>query len=379
MRPTCLEVDLDALRRNFAAARDLAEGGPLLVAVKGNAYGHGLVPVSRTLLDAGAAFLGVATVDEGAALRAAGIEAPILVMGGYLPEEAPDLVAARLRAAVFTAEQVEPLAAAARAAGESLAVHVKVDTGMGRIGFAPDAAPALLKRIMATDGLAVEGVYTHFAEADLADSPAAAEQLSTLLKVHAELGPDAARIPYWHAANSAAVMRRLAPPGGGPAPPALYRPGIMLYGQPPDRDFVPPVPLAPVATWKCRLIQVKRVPAGTPISYGRTFVTGRESRIATLPVGYADGYRRALSSRGKVLVQGRRVPVVGRVCMDMTMVDVTDLPDAVAVGDEAVLLGRQGDAEITATEIADTCATIAYDILCGVSERVPRRYVGSRV
>jgi alanine racemase len=255
---------------------------------------------------------------------------------------------------------------------------VKVDTGMGRIGFPADGAAAAIRRIQSHPQLRVEGVFTHFAEADLADSPAAEAQLERLAKVHAELGPEADRIGYWHATNSAALMRRLRPRGAAGPLRTLHRPGIMLYGEAPAPEFVPPVPLHPVATWKARLVQVKRVPAGTPLSYGRTHVTARESRIGTLPVGYADGYRRALSNQGQVLVRGRRVPVVGRVCMDMTLVDLTDLPTEVAEGEEAVLLGRQGEGAVGAAEIAALCGTIAYDILCGISERVPRRYAGSR-
>jgi len=373
MRPTWLEVDLRALLANYRAAARLADGGPVLAVVKGNAYGHGLVPVARALAGAGAAYLGVATVGEGSSLRAAGLEAPVLLLGGYLPDEAPEIVALRLTPAVFAEAHVAPLAAAARAAGVRLAVHLKVDTGMGRIGVPAEAAPALLRRMLADPDLEVEGVFSHFAEADLADSPAANDQLARLLKVRAEVGPAGGAIRFWHTANSAALMRRL---GAGGDVPVLYRPGIMLYGHPPAQGFAVPVPLTAVGTWKARVIQVKRVPAGTPISYGRTFVTARESVIATLPVGYADGYPRALSNRGRVLLQGVPVPVAGRVCMDMTMVDVTDLHAPVAIGDEAVLMGVQGNAAITATEVAEACGTIAYDILCAVSERVPRRYVG---
>jgi len=279
-------------------------------------------------------------------------------------------VALRLTPTVFAAEQVTPLAASARSAGVRLEVHLKVDTGMGRIGVPVAGAADLLRRLLGDPDLRVEGVFSHFAEADLADSPAAQDQLARLLKVRAELGPAADAIPYWHTANSAALMRRLS--AGGDVP-VLYRPGIMLYGHPPAAGFSVPVPLTPVGTWKARVIQVKRVPAGTPISYGRTFVTPRESVIATLPVGYADGYPRHLSNKGRVLLQGVPVAVAGRVCMDMTMVDVTDLPGPVAVGDEAVLMGAAP--EVTATAIAEACGTIAYDILCAVSERVPRRYL----
>ncbi|MBI5137429.1 MAG: alanine racemase [Nitrospirae bacterium] len=375
MRPTSLDIDLAALRHNFRQAKALAGGRELLCVVKANAYGHGLVPVSRALAAEGGGWLGVATVAEGITLREAGIGLPVLLMGGFLGDEAADVVRHRLTPALFTPELIAPLSQAALAAGITLGVHVKVDTGMGRIGFsAGDAAKAILD-IMAAPGLKVDGVFTHFAEADLADSPAALEQLDLLLAVYRALGGAASGVPTWHAANSAALMRRLGRTDG-PAP-GLFRPGIMLYGEAPGDGLGAPVPLRPVATWRARLIQVKSVPAGTAISYGRTFVTTRPSRIATLPVGYADGFRRALSNNGSVLIRGHHAPVVGRVCMDMTMVDVTDLPDDVGVGEAAVLIGRQGERTITATDLAGACGTIAYDILCGISERVPRVYVGA--
>ncbi|MFQ5510047.1 MAG: alanine racemase [Leptospirillia bacterium] len=377
MRPTVLEVDLDAIAHNLKVVTQLTNGLPVLAVVKANAYGHGLVPVSRTLLAAGAAFLGVATVSEGQALRQAGIDAPVLLLGGYLPEEADDIARSRLTATLFTTRQLASLARAAEVAGVRMPVHVKVDTGMGRIGFSPGEAAALLKKALDTPQLEVEGVFTHFAEADLADSPAAEQQLARLAGVRQVLGADGERIPHWHVANSAAVMREIM--GGGDVGATLCRPGIMLYGEPPSANFKSSVALSPVATWKARVIQIKDVPAGTRISYGGTFVTTRPSRIATLPVGYADGFRRQLSNRGEVLIRGQRVPVVGRVCMDMTLVDVTDLPQAfgddLSEGEEAVLIGRQGNEVISATEMGAASDTISYDILCGISERVPRRYL----
>lgn len=374
-RPTVLEIDLNALTANFHTATALADGRPVLCVVKANAYGHGLVPVSRALLAAGATHLGVATVAEGAALREAGFDVPVLLLGGYTGEDAPEIVAAGLTPALFSRHLIDPLCRAAKEAGRRLSVHVKVDTGMGRIGFTPQEAPGVIRELAGMADLRVEGVFTHFAEADLADSPAAALQLKVFAEVHAALGEKADDIPFWHAANSAALMRGLTGGEGGGA--TLFRPGIMLYGVPPGAGFSTSVTLVPVATWKATVVQVKEVPKNTPISYGRTFVTQRPSRIATLPVGYADGFRRHLSGNGHVLLQGQRAPVVGRVCMDMIMVDVTDLPGPVSAGDEAVLMGRQGAAEISATEIGTASGTIAYDILCGISERVPRRYLSS--
>ncbi|MDH4229728.1 MAG: alanine racemase [Nitrospirota bacterium] len=372
-RHTVLEVDLGALVGNFRIAQSLAGRTGVLAVVKANAYGHGLIPVARTLERAGAAYLGVATVAEGVALREAGVRCPILLLGGYLGDEAVTIAAARLTPAIFSAELIEPLRAASRSLGRPIPVHVKVDTGMGRIGFAAKNAADIIGELLHFRELLVEGVFTHFAEADLADSASAAHQVELLGGVYAALGDHAARIPLWHAANSAALMRGLAMDGGGVFPATLCRPGIMLYGHPPASGFAVPKGLEPVATWKANILQIKDLPAGTPISYGGTFVTSRTSRIATLPVGYADGYRRDLSNCGEVLIHERRAPVVGRVCMDMIMVDVSDIPPA-RPGDEAVLMGRQGEALLGATEIADRCGTIAYDILCGVSDRVPRSY-----
>jgi len=372
MRPTCLTVNLDAIKANYRQAQSLA-GGPLLCVVKANAYGHGLVPVSRALAAAGGAWLGVATVGEGATLRAVGIELPILLMGGFLGEqEAADVVKHRLTPALFTDALIAPLSQAAQAADTVLPVHVKIDSGMGRIGFPLNTAATTIRNIMTTPGLRVEGVFSHFAEADLADSPAADRQLAAVRQLYAELKSD--DIPIWHMANSAALMRRMGVDLGEVA--HLSRPGIMLYGERPAAGFCTELELATVATWTAFLIQVKNVPSGTPISYGGTFVTRRPSRIATVPVGYADGYRRALSNNASVLIRGCRAPVVGRVCMDMFMVDVTDLPDDVETGERVVLLGRDGNENITADELGAASDTISYDILCGISERVPRRYVG---
>lgn len=377
-RPTWLEVDKSALLNNYRVAATLAE--PLLAVVKADAYGHGLVPVSRLLQTAGAAMLGVATVAEGEALRAAGITLPVLLLGGYLADQAAAIVAAELTPTLFEAAQLPAIAAAVQAAGkDDYAVHLKVDTGMGRIGVPVAEAAAWVDRIAATDGLRLEGILTHFAEADLDDPAAAVAQLAPLVALQTALGERGISVRYWHAANSAAVMHRLAAVGECRPYGNLARPGIMLYGLSPAPALAT-VPLTPVATWKARAIQVKTVPAGTRISYGGTFVTDRPTTVVTLPVGYADGYPRLLSNRGSVLMQGRRLPVIGRVCMDMTLVDATSLPTRPRVGDEVVLLGRQvyeGQAdEVTAAELAGLCDTIHYDIVCGISPRVPRLYVG---
>ncbi|MEW6683282.1 MAG: alanine racemase [Nitrospirota bacterium] len=379
LRPTVAHVDLRALRDNLRQARRLAGGREIIAVVKADAYGHGAVPVARALAQDGVARFGVALVEEGRALRDAGVQGEVIVLGGFTADQAPELTELGLSATVFHLDHAAALDAAARRAGRVVPIHLKIDTGMGRLGFAVAEAVRALSRLAECSGLRVEGLMTHFADADLADPAYAREQIARFDAV-----ADAARragvgVPMRHAANSAALIKGpdgLANPTKHPSDGPLYdavRPGIMLYGCRPGPD-VGGVELRPVLTLATRVLLLKRVPADTPISYGRTFVTRRESLIAVLPIGYADGYPRALSNRGSVLVRGRRAPVVGRVCMDLTMIDVTDVPGA-AEGDDVVLIGAQRDAALPAEEVADAAGTIAYELLCGIGPRVPRRYV----
>jgi alanine racemase len=339
----------------------------ILAVVKAQAYGHGAVPVSRHLLRLGADMLGVALVEEGKELRTAGIDAPILLMGSLFPEQAETVVALRLTPVVYTIPVARVLSEAAQKLKKAVSVHVKIDTGMGRIGIAPADAPAFITELRRLAGIDVQGLMTHFADADLREKQFAAKQMELFELLVRDL--DAARmdIPLRHAANSAAVLdfhRALF---------TMVRPGLMLYGYNPLERGPDNGGLEPVLSLVTRIAYVKKVAAGVPISYGRTFVTKRESLIATLPIGYADGYSRGLSNRGEVLVRGKRVPVVGRVCMDMTMIDVTDVA-GVCEGDDVVLIGRQGSERITASDIAVKTGTIPYEVLCGISSRVPRIY-----
>ncbi len=363
-RPTAALIDLRALEQNYAEAMRNAGGRSVLAVVKAQAYGHGAVAVSRRLVELGCRMLGVALVEEGRELRSAGITVPVLVMGPLRPGQAGDVLRLGLTPVVYTLPVARALSGAAAAAGRTVPVHVKVDTGMGRIGLQPGEAPGFIAAIAAMPGLAVEGVMTHFADADLRDKRFAAAQMDRFEEVLRALEEQGITVPLRHAANSAAVLEF------GRALLTLVRPGLMLYGYDPlgGRGGAD---LRPVLSLVTRIAFLKKVPAGTPISYGRTYVTERESLIATAPVGYADGYRRGLSNRGQALVGGRRVPVAGRVCMDMTMLDVTDVP-SVAEGDEVVLIGSQGGERITADDIAAWTDTIAYEVLCGISDRVPR-------
>ena len=378
LRPTTAHIDLGALRHNLAQVRRLAGAREVIAVVKADAYGHGAVPVARALAAEGVTRFGVALVEEGRALREAGIRGEILVLGGFTEDQAAEIVELGLTATIFHAGHADALNQAARHARRVAPIHAKIDTGMGRLGFSVDEAPEAVAALARCAFLRIEGLMTHFADADLADPAYAREQVARFDRVHEALTARGVAVPLRHAANSAAVMAaswRSAP--GGPLYDAV-RPGLMLYGVRPGPAVGAGVDLRPVLSLTTRILLLKRVPPGTPISYGRTFVTGRDSLIAILPIGYADGYPRALSNAGRVLVRGRAAPVVGRVCMDLTMVDVTDAPGA-AEGDEAVVIGAQGAAAITAEDVAAGAGTIAYEILCGIGPRVPRRYLDAAV
>jgi alanine racemase len=363
-RPTMAQIDLQALSHNYSEVIRRIDGRKVLAVVKARAYGHGAVPVARRVVELGAHMLGVALVEEGAELRAAGITAPVLVMGPVVPDQAGAIVSLHLTPVVFTPRLATALSQEAVRAGGTVRVHVKVDTGMGRIGVAPEDALPFITAAAGLPGIEVEGLMTHFADADLRDKHFAAVQLDRFESLLRSLEETGVRIPLRHAANSAAVLEYAR------ALLTMVRPGLMLYGYDPvERGSG--ADLRPVLSLVTRVALLKRVPAGTPISYGRTYVTRRESLIATIPVGYADGYSRALSNRGEAIVRGRRVPVAGRVCMDMTMLDVTDVP-GVAEGDEVVLIGSAGRERITAEDLAAWTGTIAYEVLCGISARVPR-------
>jgi len=367
-RPTTACIDLNALAHNFQEVRRRAGGRKVLAVVKAQAYGHGAISVSKHLLGLGADTLGVALVEEGRELREAGIDAPILVMGAVVPGQAEALVALRLTPVVFTQAMARSLSIAARALKTQVPVHVKIDTGMGRVGIVPEAAPAFIKELQDLEGIMVQGLMTHFADADLRDKQFASLQMDRFGTLLRELDGRGAAIPLRHAANSAALLDYQQ------ALFTMVRPGLMLYGYNPLEGKTRGADLRPVLSLVSRIVFLKKVPAGVPISYGRTFVTKRESLIATVPIGYADGYSRGLSNKGEALVRGVRTPVAGRVCMDMCMLDVTEVPGA-CEGDEVVLLGEQGGRRITADELAVKTNTIAYEVLCGISSRVPRVYV----
>lgn len=366
-RPTRAEIDLDALVANFKALLDASGERELLAVVKASAYGHGAVPCARALERAGARWLGIALVEEGVALREAGLSARILVLNGLFPGQAEACLAHDLTPVVYTLAQLRELETVAGERNERARAHLKIDTGMGRVGVPHAELGGFVAELKRFSHVEIEGLLTHLADADIADLAYSREQVACFRRAATMMEEAGRPVRIRHFANSAATVRRLR----GEA--EMVRPGIMLYGVRPAPGFDPEIPLRPVMRFVTETVFVKRVPAGTSISYGRTFVTKRESIIATLPVGYADGVPRLLSNRGEVLIRGRRLPIVGRVCMDLTMVDATGMADLDA-GEEAVLIGGQGDARIGAEEFATWAETIDYEILCGISDRVPRVY-----
>jgi alanine racemase len=370
LRPAWAEIDLDAVRANVAELARLAAPAALLAVVKADGYGHGSVPVARAALDAGATWLGVALVEEGIELRDAGIDVPILVLSEPVPGAADAVVRARLTPAVYTPGGIESLAKAVAGSGAPrLGVHLKVDTGMHRVGAAPEDAAALVARIEELDELELSGFWTHFAVADEPSDPYTAQQLQQFKAVLATSGAAPTR-PLIHAANSAALLAH---------PDSrfdLVRTGIAIYGIPPAPILADRAPLQPALSLKTRVSHVKTLAAGERLSYGLRYELARPSRIATVPIGYADGVPRNLGAvGGQVLVHGARHPIAGTVTMDQLMVDVGD--ENVSVGDEVVLIGRQGTETVTAEEWAERMGTIGYEIVCAIGARVPRIYTGS--
>ncbi len=376
MRPAWIEIDLNALRHNVAAFRRiLSSGTRMMCIIKANAYGHGAVPVARVLRREGITHFGVALLEEGLELRESGIPEPILLLG-YTPEEDYGLAIEHgLTLTIYTEAQAIALNRAAQRAGKKARVHVKIDTGMGRIGFPPtEATLRIISRMSKLPHLALEGIFSHQAWADNPDETFARSQHARFQSFLDTLARRGIRFRVVHLANSAATIN---------FPEMHYdlvRVGISLYGLYPDPVMAenPKIGLRPLMSVRARLSYVKEVPEGTPLSYGCTFTTPRPSVIGTVPMGYADGIPRLLSNRGEVLVHGRRCPIVGRVCMDQFMVDLTDLPESPVMGDELIFLGRQGEEEITADDIAEKAETINYEIVTRMSTRLPRVYLDGK-
>lgn len=366
-RPTVAEIDLGALVSNYHALRALAPQAEFMAVVKADAYGHGAVEVSHALAAEGCRHFGVATLGEAKELRAAGLDERIYLMGGFFAQEAPELVELDIIPFAADAAAFPVLDLAASACSEGFPIHLKLDTGATRLGITEADLRDAIETLKRCRHLKVEGVCTLLANAADPASPVTQSQLASFDAGVAMLRAAGFSPRYLHVANSAATVLR------ADAHFNMIRVGLALYGLPPVPAVLDNVKLAPVMTFKTRLLQVKRVPAGSGVSYGHTFVTSRPSVIGVLPVGYADGYRRGVQNGGEVLVRGRRAPVVGAVCMDLTMVDLTDVPGAVA-GDPVILWGGSGEDAISANDVARLVHTISYELLCTVGRRVPRIY-----
>lgn len=373
MRPVWAEIDLKAIEHNVGAVRALTKSGTLFMAVvKANGYGHGASQAARAAQSAGADRLGVSLLDEAMQLKNSGISAPIHILSETPPEPADCRCIAEngFIATVCREETARALAAAGTELGKPVKVHVKVDTGMNRIGlnWDPDSVTAYIKTIKDLPGLNVEGVFTHFATADDPASDFKKTQLDRFNKVLDMLREKGICPPVKHAANSAAIID---------FPEShldMVRAGNAIYGLDPSPAFAGRIDLIPSLSWKAKVSFVKDVPAGEGISYGLKYTTDKPRRLATLPLGYADGYSRRLSGRAEVIINGRKAPVLGTICMDMFLVDVTGIPD-VYEGTEAVLIGSDDKESITADDVAACLGTINYEVVCMISDRVPRIYL----
>ena len=367
--PTVATVHLGALAHNLdQVRRRLGATCQVIAVVKADAYGHDAVPVVRTLESLGVSRFGVATLDEGIALREAGVRSSILLMGALFPEQFSDVVAHDLTPVLYEQAMAEEFGKRLAERSSPYPVHLKIETGMGRLGLEPEEVAALLQSPAFRGPLKAEGLMTHLADSDNADPAYTTGQLEKFRAVIRYAQSEKLSVPLVHAANSGAIL------GHPEARFTAVRPGIMLYGYHTATHLNPAPDLRPVMSLTTSVVQVRKLKAGESTSYGRTYVVQRPSRIAVLPLGYADGYSRLLSNKGEVLVNGKRAPVVGRVCMDMSMVDVTDVP-GVSAGTEVTVIGRQENQQITASDLAAWQGTIAYEVLCKIGQRVIRAHV----
>jgi alanine racemase len=368
LRPTHLEVDLAVLAENYRAIAAHVAPARVMPILKANAYGHGLVEVARVLERLGAPYVGVAYLEEGLRLRQQGVRLPVLVLGGIVGSQIPRFVQENLTLTASSVDKLRAIEAHAAAAGRMALVHLKIDTGMERIGVHWYSAESLLEESLRCRHVRVEGIFTHFANADGRDLRYARLQLERFEEVLRFYERRAIPPPLRHAANSGAILQLRESHFD------LVRPGILFYGARPSAEVPALIPVQQALRWLTRVVFFKVVKAGHPVSYGGDWVAPAETRVVTLPVGYGDGYTRAMSARAEVIVHGKRYPVVGRICMDQIMVSIGW--DSAYNGDEVVLLGRQGDAAISIEEMAAWAGTIAHEILTSINTRVPRVYRG---
>jgi alanine racemase len=367
--PTWVEVDLDRFRRNLGAIRAaIGESRRILLVVKADAYGHGAVEIARHAIQAGVSMLGVATLHEGIELRSSGITAPIVILSPALLTEVDELIEHRLTPSIVSIEFAERLSARCAVHQVLTRFHVEVDTGMGRTGVSDEEAIDFIARLVAMPNLRLEGVFTHFPDADRGSTETTQEQLRRFAEVLRGLALRNIEVPLRHAANSAGLL------SVADSHLDLVRPGILAYGFYPTQEVQRTVSVEGIMSFKTRVVQLRDIPPGRTLSYAGTYRTSRWTHVGVLPVGYGHGYPWHLSNRGQVLVRGHRAPIVGRVTMDLTLVDLTDV-DGVRLGDEVVLWGEQGGERIGLDEVAAWAETIPYDLLCSMGKRVVRVFL----
>lgn len=370
-RQTWVEIDLNALAQNYKALkRNLPQGTKLMAAVKANAYGHGIVEISRKLVECGTDYLGVSSVDEALVLRKNFIKTPILNLGAFLKGDCQAILDYDITTTVTDLRIAKFLDIAAARLKKKAKVHVKIDTGMGRLGVWYKEADEFIIKLCSLKNLVVEGLYTHFPSAD-SDEEFTRSQITAFCSLVDKLAIQGVVIPLKHLANSMAVI------GFKDSHFNLVRPGLALYGLHPKEEMLDKISLKPVLSFKTRVVYLKNVARGRSISYGRTYITKKKTQVATIPVGYGDGYNRLLSNKGSVLIGGKFCPIVGVVCMDQTMVDVSGL-ESIKIEDEVVLMGFQNGKAIRVEDIARLCHTIPYEVVCWISPRVPRVYLNKR-
>ena len=368
--PSWVEVDLDALEWNIKCVRDLVpDGVRILLVVKADAYGHGAVRISQQAADCGVDMLGVATLDEGRELRGAGIELPILILSPVLREELDEVLENGLAVSASSVEFAMAASAEAVRRGTTCRMHVEIDTGMGRAGLPVDSAVDEISRMAGMEGLELEGIFTHFPASDV-DSDYTGDQIGSFTAILDELSDAGIRFEYVHTANSAAIVNFPASHFN------MIRPGLLVYGHSPSLTLRGKVDVRPVLSFKSRLLLVRETPAGSSVSYGRTFIAPSDMTIGVIAAGYGHGMSHRVSNRGEVLFRGASVPIVGRVTMDMTMIDLTGFDDPVS-GEEVVIFGRQGEKELSVDDIAGWDGSLNYEVLCRISKRVVRIYMKS--
>jgi len=370
LRPTIAEIDLSAIAHNIQAIKAQVHPAQVMAVVKADAYGHGVIPISKTAIESGATYLGVALVEEGIELRNQGFLEPILVFGGAFKHQLYDFFKYNLEVTVYSEDIAVALSELAEHFQKSIRVHVKVDTGMGRVGVGWEQAANFIEFISKLDGIELQGLYTHFATSDMRDKNYANLQFSRFILVIQQLEQKKINIPLKHAANSGAILDL----------PETYldivRPGVMLYGYYPSNETSESVPIKPAMTLKSQVSYIKTVPENFSVSYGRKFVTSKPTRIATIPLGYADGYNRLLTNRAKVTIRGKKFPLIGSVCMDLVMADI-GMEDDIQIEDEVILFGGKEKNAFTIKEICQLLDTIPYEVTCWISKRVPRVYINN--